>query len=119
MKALVVFHDHGIHWLDRFMQPGFKHCFVAVRTDGRWITLDGRAGLPVVEIAAEADCDLAAFYRGEGFTVVETEQRIRVPFTIAVPYSCVGLAKGILAIGAPFSITPYQLYKHLMKEQAA
>lgn len=119
MRALVVWHGHGSHLLDRFLKLGFKHCFVAVETDGYWITLDGRAGLAVVEIACEAACDLAAFYRGEGFTVVETEQRARVPLTIFVPYNCVGLVKAVLAIGAPWVITPYQLYRYLTKEKPA
>src|SRR3546814_7993467 len=62
-----------------FLKPGFKHCFVAVEADGQWITLDGRAGLPVVEIVAPADYDLATFYRSRGYAVIETKQRGRVP----------------------------------------
>lgn len=118
MRALVVFHDHGTHVLARFMKTGFKHCFVAIETDGLWVTLDGRAGLAVVEIAAPAYCDLAAFYRAEGFTVVEAEQSARVPFTVFVPYNCVGLVKAVLAIGAPLVVTPWQLFKFLERRRA-
>jgi hypothetical protein len=118
VKAIVVFHDHGDHWLDRFLKPGFKHCFVAVEADGHWITLDGRAGLPVVEIVAPADYDLATFYRSRGYAVVETKQRGRVPLMPFVPANCVGLVKGVLAIGAVLVLTPWQLYTHLTRAES-
>ena len=73
----------------------------------------------MVEIVCPAEYDLAGFYRDKGFTVVETEQGGSVPLTPFVPYNCVGLVRSVLAIDAPWVITPWQLYKHLMKEQAA
>lgn len=114
MKILVVFHAHGCHVLSRFLKPGFSHVFVAVRDGDYWVSLDMRAGVPAVEVAAPGDFDLATFYRAEGFTVIETWQREdppRGPFAIA---NCVGHAKAILCIRS-FAITPYSLYKHLRR----
>lgn len=114
MKALVVFHDHGAHPLDRFLTKGFKHCFVVVPIEGHWIRVDGMAGRPVIDIEAESSYDLAAFYREqEGFSVVETEQRSQAPLFPFITANCVGLVKGLLCINAPLVITPFGLYKHL------
>ena len=112
MRAIVCFHDHGCHILSRLLKPGFKHVFVAVHNGNYWIMIDGRAGVPVVEVVAPDDFDLAGFYRDEGFTVIETQQRAlppRGPFAIA---NCVGLAKAILSIRST-AITPYALYRYL------
>lgn len=119
MRVIVVFHDHGTHWLSRLLKPGFKHVFCAVEADGHWITLDGRAGVPVVEIVAAASYDLAAFYRERGYAVVETEQRGQVRPVPVVPYNCVGLVSAFLALGAPWVVTPWQLYKHLTESRHA
>ena len=115
MDALVVFHGHGCHVLSRFLKPGFSHVYVAVRDGDYWISIDMRAGIPVIEAVAPGGFDLAVFYREQGFTVVETRQRTtvpRLPFAIA---NCVGFSKALLCIRAPFAVTPYGLYKHLRR----
>ena len=114
LDALVVFHGHGCHVLSRFLKPGFSHVFVAVRDGDYWISIDMRAGVPAIEVVAPGGFDLAAFYRDEGFTVIETSQRRkapRAPFAIA---NCVGHVKAILCIRS-FAITPWRLYKHLRR----
>ena len=80
--------------------------------------MDATNGVPLIKVLERSDFDLAAFYREEGYVVVETEQSplpIRCPFSVA---NCVGLIKAALAIRAPFAITPWQLYRHLLKERA-
>lgn len=112
MRCLVVFHDHGEHLLDRFLEPGFRHVFIAVQRKTCWVTVDARAGVPVVEVVALADVDLAAFYRNEGYIVVDTEQQLeapRAPFAFA---NCVGMVKAVLALRS-LALTPYQLYRRL------
>jgi len=114
MKALVVFHDHGEGWLCRLLKPGFRHVYCAINDGCYWIVTDGQAGLPEVKVAAAADYDLAAFYREQGFTVVETRQGARPPlgpFSIA---NCVGMVKAVLAIRST-AVTPYGLYRHLTR----
>lgn len=113
-NSLVVFHDHGYGLFRRFLRRGFRHVFVAVRRKGYWIVLDGLSGLPVLDVAAGADDDLAGFYRREhGFTVVVLDApRLcpRAPFMLA---TCVGSAKRLLGLRAPCVVTPYQLYRYL------
>ena len=114
MRALVVFHDKGIGFLSRFLKPGFRHCFVAIRNGNYWIMVDGLNGVPSIEVVAPADFDLATYCRDKGFTVVETKQRgtvPRSPFSVA---NCVGLVKAVLCIRS-MVITPYGLYKHLRR----
>ena len=115
MDAIICFHDHGTGFLSRFLKPGFRHCFVAVRNGNYWIVIDGRY-VPPAEVVAPADFDLAGFCRDKGFRVIETEQRAtarRAPFVTA---NCVGCAKALLRLRAPFALTPYGLYKHLRRE---
>ena len=113
MKAIAVFHNSGGHWLDFLLKTDFKHVFCAIPSEkGYWIMIDGREGLPVFEVVAGTDFDLAEFYRDEGFTVVEVTKRqaLNVPLVLS---NCVGMVKASLGIRALGVITPYQLYKHL------
>ncbi len=115
MNALVVFHDHGAHCLDRFLKPGFRHCFVAIDDGHCWISIDGQVGVPVLQAVAPTDYDLAAFYRVQGHAVAETTRgtaSTRLPFINA---NCVGATKIVLGIRAPSVLTPWQLYKYLTR----
>ena len=114
MKAIVAFHGHGEGFLSRFLKPGFRHVFVAVQSGDYWITLDGQAGVPDIKVVAASDYDLAVFYRGEGFTVVETEQRATVPRSPFAVANCVGMTKSVLCIRSG-AVTPWRLYRFLRR----
>lgn len=117
MKALIVFHDdtETRHPLSRFMRKGFWHCFACVESDGVWLQLDGRAGVPVVRYLTVADgFDLAQFYRDKGCTVVETEQGKAPSLWPFALRNCVGLVKAFLCIRSA-AVTPWQLYRHLTR----
>lgn len=128
MKAVVVFHgevasvEEGItgiptHPLNRYLREGFKHCFVCVESDGLWIQLDGKNGIPQVRYLTASDrFDLAGFYREQNFTVIETEQRNRPLLSPFVTNNCVGLVKAVLCISAPFIWSPWRLYQHLLRK---
>ena len=113
--AIAVFHDRGGGWLRPFLKPGFRHCFCAVVAGDYWIVVDGRRGLPAIEVAAAASYDLAAFYRGLGYTVATVSMppaAPRLPFALA---TCVGAVKRVLGIRAPFALTPYRLWARLAR----
>ncbi len=103
-----MFHDHGGHVLDPFLKPGFRHCFVAVESGEYWIRIDAQGGRPVIEVIAASDYDLAAFYREEGYTVIETQQQAGGA-CLFVAANCVGLVKTVLGLRASFVVTPWQL----------
>ena len=114
--ALAIFHDHGYGPFRRWLRPGFRHVFVAVLRDGYWVTLDGRAGVPALQVVAGEGADLAGFYRrAHGFTVVALTAPRRPPRTPLMLGTCVGAAKRVLGIRAPWVLTPYQLYRHLKR----
>lgn len=112
MTALVVFHGHGTHPLSPLLARGFRHVFCALRDGDYWCVVDAGDGLPALHVGHG---DLAAWYRGQGFTVLEVERRapIRVPFAVV---SCVGLVKAVVGIRSP-ALTPWQLYRHLRRQQ--
>lgn len=109
----MVFHDHGGHVLDPLLKAGFLHCFAAVRNEEHWIRIDAQEGCPVFEVVAPANYDLAGFYREEGYTVVETQQRDSGPVGPFVLSNCVGMVKTVLGIDAFLAVTPWQLYRRL------
>ena len=112
--SLVVFHTMGGHWMDPILHKDFKHCFVAVKDDHNWITLDSRMGLPTIRVVARSDYDLASFYANEGYPVVEVNagRPSKLPLTLT---NCVGMVKSVLGIQAFGVVTPYQLYRRLTK----
>ena len=116
MQAVVVFHGRGRGRWARFLAPGFRHCFVCVLDEARgiWIRIDGRAGIPEFRAEAPAGFDLAGFYRAAGFAAIALEDHVprapRTPWTFG---TCVGAAKRILGLRAPFVLTPKQLYRRL------
>lgn len=113
INALAVFHNHGNHVLDPLLKAGFRHVFVALQNGDYWIRVDGMSGVPVVEVVAPADFDLATFYLAEGFTVNETKVDNKCPTSPFVSANCVGLSKGFLGIRKPLILTPYALHRYL------
>ncbi|NKB59010.1 MAG: hypothetical protein GKS00_22005 [Alphaproteobacteria bacterium] len=118
MDALVAFHDHGAFWFSRHLRWGFRHVFVVTLNDGYWVMLDGRDGVPVLEVVAGVDFDLAAFYRKEhGFTVLRVTAPGLPPCSPVMLGTCVGAVKRVLGLRAPWVLTPYQLYRYLKRRQ--
>jgi len=117
MKALVIFHGHGEGLLSKLLNPRFRHVFVVVRDGDRWAVIDGRAGIPNIDIFESMETeDLKEFYELQGFTVVETEQRDKPPKSPFAIANCVGMVKAVLSIRST-AITPYQLYKYLRRSR--
>lgn len=115
MKALVVFQDEGRHWLSPLLQRGFRHVSVVVSDGTFWIGVDPRLGVPRIEVVAAIEYDLAANYREDGLTVVETETVNREPVWPFALSNCVSVVKCVLGINAPFVVTPLALYRRLTK----
>lgn len=112
---LAVFHNHGNHWMAPVLKKGFKHVFAVIDDGlGFYIMVDGRDGVPAVEVVTGTDRDLKAFYEAKGYTVVEVPEGnpTRWPFVLS---NCVGMAKTVLGVRAFGVLTPRQLYRRLTK----
>lgn len=114
--ALVVFTGMtSIRWL-KPLRAGFRHCFVVVFQGDTAIVCDplsNRMILGGVQPASPAF--VAQWYNEHGFTVVATEV-CEAPRRAALlrPFTCVEAVKRVLGISAPFVLTPWQLYRHLL-----
>lgn len=118
--ALVVFTGMtGLWWL-KFLRPGFRHCFVVVFQDDTAIICDPLSNQMLLGAVRPADARLVSdWYRERGFVVVQavvrTAPRTAAPFR---PFTCVEAVKRALGISAPFVLTPWQLYRHLLAAAA-
>lgn len=106
-------------WL-RPLRRGFRHCFAALRDEAGWTVLEPLSGrLMVMRLAVPAAFDLPGFYRRAGLAVVgpfapgpaQTGWLPRL-----VPLNCVALCRAVLGAGAPRAITPWGLFRRLMKK---
>lgn len=117
MKALVVFTDGDRadpHPLSRFLKPGFRHVFCCVVDGDYWLMVEPGAGVPTLKVMAHSKFDLAQFWRDEGHTVIETEQR-KIPSRHLFTWNnCVGMVKAVLCLPT-WALTPYQLYRSMVR----
>lgn len=104
------------HWWERFLEPGFVHCFALVRSGRRWIRMDWGydcASLAVLNMPAYASLNEVV---GPGDTVVrvlaEVRERYRAPWVFG-PVTCVEAVKAVLGIRAFWVWTPFQLYRYI------
>ena len=98
----------------RWLRPGFRHCFAALRDEAGWLVLDPLSRrLVVARIDVPAGFDLPAFYRRAGLEPVGPFM-VGAPapsrFPTLLPMNCVGLCRAVLGAGAPFAVTPAGLY---------
>lgn len=105
-------------WL-RPLRRGFRHCFAALRDEAGWTVLEPLSGrLLVARLAVPASYDLPGFYRRAGLAVVGPfapgpVRARRLP--VLMPFTCVGLCRAVLGGGAPFALTPWGLFRRLVK----
>lgn len=102
------------HPLVKLLKPGYRHCFAAILVEENWILVDWKSGVPDIRYLTR-DFDLAAFYRGQGYTVVETESGDTPSLSPIILNNCVGWVKSALCIRS-WAVTPWGLYKHLTRK---
>jgi hypothetical protein len=105
-------------WL-RPLRAGFRHCFAALRDAAGWTVVEPLSGrLLVLRVPVDHAYDLPGFYRRAGLTVVGPfapgpARALRLPALL--PFTCVGLCRALLGAGAPFALTPFGLFRRLVK----
>jgi hypothetical protein len=101
-------------WL-RLLKPGFRHCFVLLRTRGLWLYYDPMAHYTFATvIGAYPLRAMMRVFRCDGCRL-----RLVRPGTPAEqaldwrPYTCVEAVKRVLGMQEPWILTPWQLYRRL------
>jgi len=115
-NALVVFMgDVSIRWA-KLLRPGFRHCFAVVGRNEHWVIFDPMSNFTNLGVFSGPSVDdVAEWYRQFGFTVVRTAvRREQSPAAEWRPFTCVEAVKRVLGIRAPWVITPWQLYRHIV-----
>lgn len=98
----------------RWLRPGFRHCFAALHDDEGWLVVDPLSRcLVVARIDVPAGFDLPAFYRRAGLTPLGPFPAgeagpTRLPALL--PMHCVGICRALLGVQAPFALTPASLH---------
>jgi hypothetical protein len=117
-RAIVVFCDTTeIRWL-RCLKRGFRHCAVVLEVEDGWILCDSLSNKTFIKQIFNMNSEaLVQRFLAAGLHAVEVDVRTP-PRRLAppLPYSCVEGVKRILGIHAWTILTPWQLYKHLVRE---
>ena len=100
----------------KFLKTGFKHCFLILENDGAYFVVD-----PIsykVEVSSFFLESNLFFQRLEnlGMKILKVSfvQNQRKSWTFGI-FTCVEVVKRILGISKKRVLTPYQLYKYLLK----
>lgn len=119
-RALAIFTDATDIPALRLLRPGFRHCFAALPDGDGWILYEPLSDRTEISTVRNIDADrLADVYRRHGCAVVAWRigpSRARALFP--GPFTCVAAVKRVLRIHAPFAVTPYRLYRHLIRRLA-
>lgn len=115
-RALVVFTDqHDLPW-QRWLEPGFRHCFVVVRDpDDEWIACDWLKGRFAFRAYGPCDVDelVERFVRrGHRVAVVRGPGRSSVRPWLRL-LTCVEVAKQCLGMSGLRPLTPFGLFRAL------
>jgi len=112
----IVFTDINVepHWVHRFIRKGFKHCFCFYEIEGERFCLNTTTANINYHLGVDA-----AFFKNS--TVLKFKYKF--DFNNKIFYfwnmlpTCVSITKMVLGIRSR-AITPYQLYKYLIKQGA-
>jgi hypothetical protein len=116
-RAWIIFAGRADHGWQRWLRPGFRHCFAAIEDSQGWLVLEALTGrLLLARLEVPSGFDAPGFYRRAGmiavgpFPLEEADLgRVRGPW----PMNCVSICRGVLGPHAPFALTPHGLYRAL------
>lgn len=119
IQGLIVFSDNTGQWWLKFLKPGFRHCFLILRTERGGIWLDPISnGISLYPLEDFEVSKLAKWYRLNGMRVLtfKTRPSSHKPFFWA-PLTCVEVIKRVLGVRDWRIFTPWQLYQHLKENK--
>jgi len=103
----------GLAWL----KAGFRHCFVYQQVDGHWVLCDPLARGLLLRAAPCLDAHtLLASLAALGISVVAVDRSPQTePMAWLRPFTCVELCKRLTGDRRLWPVTPYQLFRHVIK----
>ncbi len=116
-RAVIVFTGRTDVWWLRFLRSGFKHCYAVVEDRGQWVVYNPASHkTDIIVIGSYPMARLMDRLYGNKEVIVGMRVR-NAPNRMAPirPFSCVEAVKRLLGIRAPYAFTPWQLYKHLIR----
>jgi hypothetical protein len=122
LKAWVVFcSEADLPWL-RILKPGFRHCFVLMHDGRNWLSMDPLLNHTEVQVHhhVPASFDMPKWLADRGQKVMQAPvtRSLSSPAPMGI-YTCVEAVKRVLGLHARFVFTPWQLYRHLVKNSGA
>ena len=116
----VIFSDETDIRLLKLLKKGFRHCFMVMQQDGRWVLIDPRSNKTDIALLPHpATFNFPRYFSEQGKTVIKVPLTIKTPHKVApvFPVSCVETVKRLIGVHQRWVMTPYQLYRHLTKIQ--
>ena len=117
IKAWVAFSGRAdMAWL-RLLRPGFRHCFAILHDGHNWITFDPLSNYTDITVLhLPPDFDLPDWLAMRGYRVIRARlcRAVAKPAPVAV-FNCVEAVKRVLGLHKRSIITPWQLYRYLMR----
>lgn len=118
LEAWVVFSGASSLRFQRFLRPGFRHCFVILFDGVNWISVDpllGRIEIMVHQIPDHVD--FPGWLASQGLVVIKSRNILIQKKIAPVMFcTCVEIVKRVLGIHRLCIVTPYQLYRYLQKQ---
>ncbi len=113
-RAWIVFGGRADHAWQRWLRPGFRHCFAAIEDEQGWLVLEALTGrLLLTRLDVPSGFDAPAFYRRAGMVPVgpfALDETTLGPTRGPLPLNCVSVCRAVLGPHAPRAWTPYGLY---------
>lgn len=104
------------HWLFRWLDPYFQHCYAVKESPGKefWMVVDANTSFTDIKLLSKIDYPHIRAIEPMG-VVLSVRAKIDPDKNINVlnVFNCVEQVKALLGIRAFWVWTPYQLYKRL------
>jgi hypothetical protein len=104
----------------KILKHGYRHCFIIMQQDARWVIIDPRADKTDIQILPHPPhFNFPRYLTEQGKTVVKISNTFKTPRKIAsiLPISCVETLKRVIGLHQWWVLTPHQLYRALLKIQ--
>ena len=101
----------------RILKKGFRHCYVLMSDGEKWFSIDPLAHMTEVGFHSfDAPFNLPLWLKSQGYTVMRVA--VVTPALKPAPvmlFTCVETVKRLVGLQSRLVVTPWQLYRHLLK----